>query len=287
MPQRRSTTEVVDGRTSRRPHHPGSCLNEGRRPKSSTVHGDGAAVGEDDVASTKVDDRSRRRHRSWKASSGMRRRLNEGRRPKSSTDGPCRWHVAGGAGWPQRRSTTEVVDGIHHGDRWQEIGPQRRSTTEVVDGCLRRALVMCRFTGLNEGRRPKSSTVDQTEELLGLIFLAPQRRSTTEVVDGRRGGRSRRGRGVAASTKVDDRSRRREYAGVVERASLGGASTKVDDRSRRRQQHRTGDTRPHTRLNEGRRPKSSTADVLGDNINIAGPQRRSTTEVVDGCCLLV
>ncbi len=187
-PQRRSTTEVVDGRGMSSALGGPFGLNEGRRPKSSTVNRSVRAWRPVTPASTKVDDRSRRR------SNGV-------------------IPYARASSRPQRRSTTEVVDGTcwtssasqtystastkvddrSRRRRPSDFGlgaafvvPQRRSTTEVVDGSTDRAGRVGTRIGLNEGRRPKSSTGDVlTQRLPGVT--RPQRRSTTEVVDGAMG----------------------------------------------------------------------------------------------------
>ncbi len=234
------------------------------------------------LASTKVDDRSRRR---WSLSRGVvvvSRCLNEGRRPKSSTASDRR--VSSWISPPQRRSTTEVVDGLF--GFFRRLGglhvPQRRSTTEVVDGrrVLRQALrpqpclnegrrpksstvhghqepLADRVEGLNEGRRPKSSTVIQDFSFSTLEM--PQRRSTTEVVDG----------SAAVSVMV---------LCVLRSLNEGRrpkSSTAVDECQRHASQ---------LSLNEGRRPKSSTAQFRASvtRRRYRVPQRRSTTEVVDG-----
>ncbi len=255
-------------------------------------------------ASTKVDDRSRRR-----PLERPRLRVPRPRPASTKVDDRSRRRfppVTAFLTWlvlPQRRSTTEVVDGpsAEQADRWSEM-PQRRSTTEVVDGPA------SAFTpAVKPQRRSTTEVVDgQTGHVFGTIRL----RASTKVDD-----RSRRRRPATqpvrqpdgpASTKVDDRSRRRALtrmcgcmrirlnegrrpksstAGQPAHRRLAGvwASTKVDDRSRRRL---PADRTCHpgaVRLNEGRRPKSSTANAAGVMGGLFPlPQRRSTTEVVDG-----
>ncbi len=331
-PQRRSTTEVVDGSgTVQITGWVPDGLNEGRRPKSSTVHGDGAAVGEDDVASTKVDDRSRRRSRRPSVPQAACFGLNEGRRPKSSTVMrlTALGRAAGASTKVDDRSRRRVTQTTQHLVKILRLNEGRRPKSSTV--ALHADTVARQNIRLNEGRRPKSST-DAAVAVRAVRVRAPQRRSTTEVVDGAGddlaaatvGGRSlNEGRRPKSSTVGSVRVRRQAFK----------ASTKVDDRSRRRSWNTRSElaspTAPQRRsttevvdgvgvgegfggscacLNEGRRPKSST-DVAagqrppeglhastkvddrsrrrccrtGDRAELTNrPQRRSTTEVVDG-----
>ncbi len=205
-PQRRSTTEVVDGTSSTRRRATTGSLNEGRRPKSSTAPMHRSQTTGRRSASTKVDDRSRRRSKT--TSTKGTASLNEGRRPKSSTDhgsygGVDRVRASTkvddrsrrrpsprtGPPKPPNGASTKVDDrsrrrsGGSHRRRVAVVTPQRRSTTEVVDG----ARVMSgAITFIEPQRRSTTGVVDGTIADLTSNYVedSPQRRSTTEVVDG-------------------------------------------------------------------------------------------------------
>ncbi len=230
-PQRRSATRIAD-----RPAH----LRGRQRRATSTKVGDLSrlrhaprfAARDRDLASTKVDNRSRRRL--WTSRTRFSTSLPQRRSATGVADGQRR---GAGDGPPvglstkvgdrsRRRTATGNIPAGRLDQPSTKVGgrsrrrvcstclaimiaaPQRRSATGVADGPRRYDIGLGQVE--NPQRRSATGVADGTPEATTCVpRFCPQRGSPTGVADGADRGRPGREPDGEPSTKVGDRSRRR------------------------------------------------------------------------------